>query len=158
MVAFLGWEWTQMGSGPENHYGHKNVVLRDLDDDGIPTRPIAPRDSPDANPFRSIATFRPGALLPLVGRDAVLPRHDPRYLQEVGGIPRCEDGVPVRELPDSCRELAATPAHLFAKLDDWGHQAMVIPHGTTWGTYTPPGSSLGQAAARPASTTRTASA
>ena len=27
VVAFLGWEWTQVGATPENHYGHKNVVL-----------------------------------------------------------------------------------------------------------------------------------
>ena len=28
-VAFLGWEWTQVGATPADHYGHKNVVLRD---------------------------------------------------------------------------------------------------------------------------------
>ena len=37
-VAFLGWEWTQVGNSPENHYGHKNVVLKELDD--VPARPI----------------------------------------------------------------------------------------------------------------------
>ena len=31
VVAFLGWEWTQIGSTPANHYGHKNVILRDLE-------------------------------------------------------------------------------------------------------------------------------
>ena len=41
VVAFLGWEWTQVGVTPETHYGHKNVILRDLEDDRIPTRPIA---------------------------------------------------------------------------------------------------------------------
>ncbi|MEE3326021.1 MAG: DUF3604 domain-containing protein, partial [Myxococcota bacterium] len=43
-VAFLGWEWTQ--SAPANtgsertHYGHKNVIFRDIDEGQVPTRPI----------------------------------------------------------------------------------------------------------------------
>ena len=32
LVVFAGWEWTQMGSSPETHYGHKNVILRNLYD------------------------------------------------------------------------------------------------------------------------------
>jgi hypothetical protein len=40
VVAFLGWEWTQVGQTADAHYGHKNVVLRDLEDDAVPTRPI----------------------------------------------------------------------------------------------------------------------
>ena len=41
VVAYLGWEWTQMGLTPDTHYGHKNVILRDLDDEQIPARPIS---------------------------------------------------------------------------------------------------------------------
>ena len=41
MVAYLGWEWTQVGTTPEKHYGHKNVVLEHLDDARIPARPIS---------------------------------------------------------------------------------------------------------------------
>ena len=43
LVTYLGWEWSQIGTTPENHYGHKNVVLRGLADDEIPTRPIGSR-------------------------------------------------------------------------------------------------------------------
>ena len=41
VVAFLGWEWTQVGRTPEEHYGHKNVILRETAEDRVPTRPIS---------------------------------------------------------------------------------------------------------------------
>ncbi|MEM7408745.1 MAG: DUF3604 domain-containing protein [Myxococcota bacterium] len=136
LVSFLGWEWSHMGTTPENHYGHRNVVLRDLEDASIPTRPIG-ADSP-AQYFQSAPALVRGVLPLITGEPAYL-----RYataLEETEATPRCADGVPVRELPSDCRELTATPAGLFAKLRDWGHAALVIPHGMTWGMYTPPGS------------------
>ena len=36
-----------------------------------------------------------------------------------------------------CKEYAEDPGILFDKLNDWGHEVIVIPHGTSWGTYTP---------------------
>ncbi len=140
LVSFLGWEWTQMGTRPENHYGHKNVVLRDLDDAHIPTRPIA-ADSPSGNPFDLPPPLALGALAATRGFEQVV-LDAPASFREMADVERCPDGVAVRALPDDCREWAATPAELFAKLDDWGFASIVIPHGTTWGNYTPPGSSF----------------
>ena len=133
-VAFLGWEWTQAGDTPENHYGHKNVVLRHTDDERIPTRPIAAT-------FGGTAANPP----PTLAR-GLLAAQDQRYRDLAARwtvIPETEicSAGKVRDLPNDCIELAPTPADLFRKLDDWGHDAIVIPHGTTWGIYTPPTSS-----------------
>jgi hypothetical protein len=139
-VAYLGWEWTQIGTTPDNHYGHKNVVLRSLGDEEIPSRPITVR-------LPGIDDEGGGGLPgPLVSGIFALSRlssdvlDSMRFMREMSDVPACPDGVPVRELPDDCREYAETPADLFAKLDEWGFDALVIPHGTTWGLYTPMGS------------------
>jgi len=139
-VAYLGWEWTQVGNTPADHYGHKNVVLAHTEDDRIPARPIA-----------ALSTFeraRRGMNFPVLGLGAfVLAAGDERYhdlarfLAERAGLDLCESGVDVRDLPGDCLEAAATPGELYRKLDEWGYDAIVIPHGTTWGMYTPPGSS-----------------
>jgi hypothetical protein len=136
VIAFLGWEWTQDGSRPENHWGHKNIILRDTEEAKIPSRPIAARQ-----PQGDIVTISPAVRAGLV----VLLR-DRRtldfttFLEESASVPRCPDGIPVRDLPLDCRESTETPAELFAKLDDWGLPALVIPHGTAWGNTAPPGS------------------
>ncbi len=141
LTSFLGWEWTQMGTRPENHYGHKNVIVRGLADDAIPTRPIAAR--PPADAFdRQRETFPSNITMGLLA--LARPNQDSldliRYFRDMIEPDPCADGIPVRELPLDCQESVETPAELFAKLDDWGFDSMVIPHGTTWGFYTPQGS------------------
>ncbi len=141
VVAFLGWEWTQFGTTPDNHYGHKNVILRDLGDGQIPTRPIAarpPADAWDRNPSDVPSVFEFG-LLPLIHPNSSSLDFI-RYMRDLVAVEDCPDGVAVRDLPSNCRESTDTPAELFAKLDDWGVESIVIPHGTTWGFYTPHGS------------------
>jgi hypothetical protein len=137
-VAFLGWEWTQMGTSPENHWGHRNVVLRDLEDGRIPTRPIAASGGLGASGAASTGWLERGGIA-LLGGD---PRYRDfsRYLVERRAMNACPDGVPVRDLSADCSESVATPAELFAKLDEWDLASIVIPHGTTWGLYTPAGS------------------
>ncbi|MFQ5416473.1 MAG: DUF3604 domain-containing protein, partial [Myxococcota bacterium] len=140
-VAYLGWEWTQVGWVPEEHYGHKNVILRDLDDDEIPARPITAGLPPGTPP---LAETTPSPLLVGAMAYARWNQGGPelaKYLAEINENVACESGVPVRDLPNDCQEIAPNPRVLFEKLDDWGHEVLVIPHGTTWGFYTPLGSS-----------------
>ncbi len=138
-VAFLGWEWTQVGTTPENHYGHKNVVLRDLEDGKIPTRPIGSlmtrNRTMDADPFGGLAA---GVFLHAMGDERM--NSLATFFAEQRALDVCPLGVPVRDLPADCLEMVDTPDRLFEKLDDWAVESIVIPHGTTWGMYTPPGS------------------
>jgi hypothetical protein len=133
-VAYLGWEWTQVGDTPDNHYGHKNVILRDLDDGEIPLRPIAATQplGTGADDVPSSWGLGIGALLAPTSGGLDLAR----YFQELLSAPDCTSAS-----DSDCIERAPTPQQLFEKLDALGHEAMVIPHGTTWGFYTPPGSS-----------------
>ncbi len=141
MVAFLGWEWTQVGRTPADHYGHKNVILRDLADGEIPRRPIHSASFTTRAMRQPLPwAFRWGPVfLDWSNRERYFNGHV--FQDSLRDSRDCEDGIDTRELPDDCMEGAATPAVLFEKLDQWGVESMVIPHGTTWGIYTPQGSS-----------------
>ncbi len=137
LVSYLGWEWSQIGTTPEQHHGHKNVVLLSTGDARIPARPIAattPGFATDGGPFPAGTPTALALLNGSRGRDFA------RFLANAGSVPACPRGVPVRELPEDCREYAETPEVLFDKLADWGFESLVIPHGTSWGIYTPAGS------------------
>ncbi len=136
MVTYLGWEWTQVGSRRENHYGHKNVILADLDDDKIPDRPIASS--------LGVSGFAITGQLAMVGYwlsfdSAMLDLA--AYTAETVKEEACPKDVNVRDMPQGCIDATPTPDVLYRKLDEWGHRSIVIPHGTTWGLYTPQGSS-----------------
>jgi hypothetical protein len=144
VVAFTGWEWSQVGMTPEQHFGHKNVVFRETAEDKLPRRPIGAGGTV-AMALRNAARMGGGSeigrlLVPV--RDFARRR---RYLdlqefqRESRSVADCPANIPTRDLPGDCRELAATPRDLFDKLAAWGFDSLVIPHGTTWGFYTPPG-------------------
>jgi hypothetical protein len=137
LVAFLGWEWTQMGLTPETHYGHKNVILKDTADELVPTRPIASMGNA-LNAMRSSRANTPLLALALRDFPARKPYYDFLALRgELMGSELCPTDVPVRDLPLDCIEAVETPRELFAKLDDWGFPSIVIPHGNAWGNTTP---------------------
>ena len=142
LVTFLGWEWTQVGTTADTHFGHKNVVLRETAEDKVPPRAIAaPREEFGKIPVGPVRRI----LMPLADWE-----NRQRYLDffelyaEMGEVPRCDPNTDPRELPAECHEIAQDPAMLFAKLDLWETDALVIPHGTAWGLSTPPGTDLRQ--------------
>ena len=141
LVTYLGWEWSHIGTTPENHYGHKNVVLLGTEEGEVPTRPIASQGpGAIAAAASSAGPSLMAARLGLLGLNGRRGLDMARLLANVADTPTCAEGVPVRDLPEDCIEAATTPEALFAKLDDWGFPSLVIPHGTAWGIYTPAGS------------------
>ena len=134
LVVFAGWEWTQMGSSPDTHYGHKNVILRDLDN--VPSVPIGAGLTGldllienDLTPFLPlVADFPPEE----IDFDFL------KFRDESYSIPFCDQEIKNEE----CKERAETPKQLFSKLDELGLEAIVIPHGTAWGIHSPPNSAM----------------
>lgn len=137
MVAYLGWEWTHAGKTADNHYGHKNVIFKNTEEDQVPTRPIHAKGTGTvvrtAGPAERI--FLP--FLDVADRQRAFDFN--KLTDTVYSAPDCPEGVDVRDLPADCREGTKTPRELFNKLDQWGFETLVIPHGNSWGIYTPAG-------------------
>lgn len=134
LVSFLGWEWSQGGTTPETHYGHKNVVVLGTEEGEVPVRPIA------ANMGGGIVWSLIGLGLSLGDLDRFDEYADlHRSTLDSFAADSCPEGVGVRDLPEDCIESATTPDVLFEKLDEWGFPALVIPHGLAWGTTNPKG-------------------
>ena len=144
LVALAGFEWTQVGPTPETHWGHKNVMFPDLDEARLPARPIHSLADETVAAFQQ-GTVRVRGLRWLQVLDPLGWRQyaDFRwYLDRLLRVPPCPRGVDTRALPRECSENAPDPATLFEKLAQWGFAALVIPHGTTWGLYSPPATAL----------------
>jgi hypothetical protein len=137
LVAFHGFEWTQVGRTAKTHWGHKNVIFRGLSEEEVPARPISSAGEESIDPFFARAPAAAGARF-------IDPLHWKTYadfgwmFEQLGEVPVCDPERHTRDLPTGCEERAPTPDILFRKLDEWGFDSVVIPHGTAWGSYTPP--------------------
>ena len=142
LVAFIGWEWTQVGGTAETHFGHHNVLFKDDKPELLPARPIAAAGVGVATVAARSSSARQPALLGVLD-----PRHRGYYssyndwIMQMASVPPCDQAVRSPDLPADCFETAATPGELFGKLDEWGFDNIVVPHGTAWGFYSPPNSS-----------------
>jgi len=137
LMVFAGWEWTQVGLTPETHWGHKNVIFLGQEEEELPTRPINSR--PYGAGIGLFEQTRQAAAARFVD-----PLNWGEYLDLAWLVdrlvewPECPRDVDTRALPPDCHENAPTPDVLYRKLDEWGFDSLVIPHGNAWGAYTPP--------------------
>lgn len=139
VVAYMGFEWSQAGLTPDTHWGHRNVIFPLTTDDQLPARPIGAGPKPEMmaglrDMIHTARLFQPGSW----GRYSAYSD----FLGKVIEWEVCEEGIDSRELPLTCQEFASDPMALHEKLDQWGFDVLEIPHGTTWGTYTPAGSDI----------------
>lgn len=141
VVAFVGFEWTQVGRTPNDHYGHKNVIFPGLQDEEIAQRAIAAAGVASQTLRGSPLTLN--RWIPFLDwrnrQDYFDFQH---YVREIRAVPECAADVPSDQLPADCFEAAATPADLVERLDAQGLDYLLIPHGTSWGFYTPPGTTF----------------
>ncbi|MBT8116059.1 MAG: DUF3604 domain-containing protein [Arenicella sp.] len=138
LVSMLGFEWTQVGPVPSEHFGHKNVIFRDIEDDKVAARAIA-----------AAGTATDTLRYSTSGLPAVVPMSDFKnrqnyydfntYLANIQAVPACDPDLPSSQLPSDCFESAKLPGDLIARLEDQGLDPLIIPHGSSWGFYTPPG-------------------
>ncbi len=140
LVSFIGYEWTQVGRTPADHYGHKNVIFRDLEDENVSARPIASSGLVSDVLRNTMPAFPPGIVL-REGLQSGRYWDFNAFLAENRAVPICDADTPSSELPVDCFETAATPGDLVMRLEDQGLDPLIIPHGSSWGFYTPPGTS-----------------
>ena len=136
MVTFTGWEWSQAGNTAAEHYGHKIVFFPGTDDKELPSRTIAANTG--GLPASLITAMNTGLSLLQPSRRQRYYDHQ-LFLAQSEQIPPCAVGVPSPELPADCVEIADTPDLLNKKLDEWGFDSLLIPHGNAWGITAPQG-------------------
>lgn len=137
IIPLLGWEWTQKSINKSNHYGHKNVILKNIESDVIPLRPIGAEGKFFENLLNMpVSTMLSASLYDFKNRQNYFNVRHRKLI--TNNLNRCSSDEPVRDLPIDCIERAISPEVLFNKLDDWGYDAIVIPHGTAWGNTAPP--------------------
>jgi len=142
MVSFVGFEWTQVGARPEEHYGHKNVIFQDLEDAKLAKRPIA-SGGITVDALRTNGKSLVPLALAALDFENRQDYYDIRtFLDQASKVPLCAPDVPADELSAECFEIADTPGALVKSLEQQKLDPLIIPHGTSWGMYTPTGTTF----------------
>ena len=144
LISFVGFEWTQINDQKEDHYGHKNVLFLETEDNLLPNMPIGSGGiATDGmrNPS-TIYTVRSNALnlslLDFKNRDRYADFIS--FVQHIIDSDTCSTGE-AYDPKNTCFFSAYNPKELFDSLDKIKSDSIVIPHGNTWGFYTPSESS-----------------
>ncbi|VAW00061.1 FIG00764702: hypothetical protein [hydrothermal vent metagenome] len=140
LVSMMGFEWTQVGGVPSEHFGHKNVIFLGLGDDEVAARPIAAQGAATQALRTNAAGIPPiVAMADFKNRDVYYDFNT--FLKNIRDVPECDPNLPSSQLSLGCYESAKLPGDLIDRLNDQGLDPLIIPHGTSWGFYTPPGTS-----------------
>nr|GIR52273.1 MAG: hypothetical protein CM15mP61_09820 [Gammaproteobacteria bacterium] len=142
MITFLGFEWTQIGDNREEHYGHKNVILKEIDSEYLPQSPIA-AGGDSLNNFRDPNRVNETRINMMVQAYSDLGNRQRyydfiAYNTDITSSPVCTGSADDNK---DCLASADTPKELFTKLNALKTDSIVIPHGNTWGFYSPLGTS-----------------
>ncbi len=143
LISFLGFEWTQIDPDKENHYGHKNVMFLETDEESVPVMPIG-SGGVATDGMRSVDRL-PVVRSNMLSMALVDFKNRNRYAdlitfsEHIVKTEDCDDDFYNSE--NSCYFSALTPKDLFTALDKIESDSIVIPHGNTWGFYTPSESS-----------------
>ncbi len=141
IVAFMGFEWSQVGRTPADHYGHKNVIFKGLENKDISARPIAAA-GPASDTIRKSATQMDWRVSLADFKNRANYYDFRTFAKEIRAVPDCDAHTASNALPANCYEQAADPGDLTTRLDAQQLDYLLIPHGTTWGFYTPPGTTF----------------
>jgi Protein of unknown function (DUF3604) len=144
LVSFIGFEWTQVGRLPSEHYGHKNVIFKELDDDKVSARAIGAAGLASSTLRSSFGIPPMVPLLDFQNRQSYFDFN--KFMRLTQALPECDANTPSDQLPKECYEAAVTPGDLTRKLfDEQKLNPLIIPHGSSWGFYTPPGTTWDKA-------------
>lgn len=143
LISFVGYEWTQINpDNKDDHYGHKNVLFLETDEKLLPEVPFGAAGYTSGG-FRD----RDGlvnAKINMLSASVVDFSNRNRYAdfiafyEEVLANPDCD---PNDMNYSDCYKSVFTPKDLFSILKTVDSDSIVIPHGNTWGYYTPTESS-----------------
>jgi len=137
----MGYEWTHVGSIAEQHYGHHNVLYRDTDETGLPPRPVSAIRYWQGTDQRIVPKKLPAVLGRVDFKHRKFYREYNEFIERAASIPLCPEGVHTTELPKNCLEYADDPVELYKKINEFGVESIVIPHGSAWGYSAPPNTS-----------------